>query len=207
MRVRDRRGAGISAAARKARCCRNWCRGRSSRTQSLGTWVAFNWRRSWGRRWAAGCWRCSTTRTCVYLLQVGACVLFIVLLLRVRQTVSDAPHEAATLKSLGEGISFVWNKKVVLGAMALDMFAVLLGGARALLPVFAIEILHVGRSAMDCCGRRRPRRFGDVDAAHAPPPHGQGRTDAVVDRGRLRQQRSSCSEYRPHFTCRCSPCS
>jgi hypothetical protein len=77
-------------------------------------------------------------------LQVGACVLFIVQLLRVRQTVSGEPHEAATLKSLGEGISFVWNKKVVLGAMALDMFAVLLGGARALLPMFATEILHVG---------------------------------------------------------------
>jgi predicted MFS family arabinose efflux permease len=81
----------------------------------------------------------------VYLLQVGACVLFIVQLLRVRQTVSGEPHEAATLKSLGEGISFVWNKKAVLGAMALDMFAVLLGGARALLPVFATEILHVGK--------------------------------------------------------------
>jgi MFS family permease len=81
----------------------------------------------------------------VYLLQATACVTFIVQLLRVRQTVASEPHQAATLKSLGEGITFVWNKKAVLGAMALDMFAVLLGGATALLPVFAAEILQVGK--------------------------------------------------------------
>ena len=38
----------------------------------------------------------------------------------------------------------MWHNKVILGAMALDMFAVLLGGATALLPVFAKDILHVG---------------------------------------------------------------
>lgn len=47
-------------------------------------------------------------------------------------------------KSLGEGIQFVWNTKVVLNALALDMFAVLFGGAVALLPVFAQDILKVG---------------------------------------------------------------
>src|SRR5262249_33156704 len=54
------------------------------------------------------------------------------------------PHQSATLKSLGEGISFVWTKKVILGAMALDMFAVLLGGANAMFPAFAKDILEVG---------------------------------------------------------------
>ncbi len=81
----------------------------------------------------------------VYLLQVAACATFIVQLLRVRQTVSTEQHQAATLKSLGEGINFVLGKKAVLGAMALDMFAVLLGGATALLPIFAADILHVGK--------------------------------------------------------------
>ena len=45
--------------------------------------------------------------------------------------------------SLKEGVSFVFNTKVILGAITLDMVAVLFGGAVALLPVFAKEILHV----------------------------------------------------------------
>ena len=43
-----------------------------------------------------------------------------------------------------EGLSYVWNQKIVFGAISLDLFAVLLGGATALLPVFARDILHVG---------------------------------------------------------------
>ncbi len=46
--------------------------------------------------------------------------------------------------SLSTGIKFVFNNQVLLGALALDMFAVLFGGAVALLPVFASEILHTG---------------------------------------------------------------
>jgi len=46
--------------------------------------------------------------------------------------------------SLSTGIKFVYNNQVLLGALALDMFAVLFGGAVALLPVFASEILHTG---------------------------------------------------------------
>jgi MFS family permease len=46
--------------------------------------------------------------------------------------------------SLGVGIRFVMHQPIVLGAMALDMFSVLFGGAVALLPIFASEILHVG---------------------------------------------------------------
>src|SRR5690349_18157859 len=47
-------------------------------------------------------------------------------------------------ESLASGIRFVRSQPVVLGAMALDLFSVLLGGATALLPVFADRILHVG---------------------------------------------------------------
>jgi MFS family permease len=43
-----------------------------------------------------------------------------------------------------EGISFIWSQPVVLGAISLDLFAVLLGGATALLPIYARDILHVG---------------------------------------------------------------
>lgn len=46
-------------------------------------------------------------------------------------------------EGLTKGMRFVWNTKVVLGAMALDMFAVLFGGAIAMLPAFATDVLHV----------------------------------------------------------------
>ena len=46
------------------------------------------------------------------------------------------------LAAIREGLVFVWTQPVLLGAMTLDMFAVMFGGARALLPVYAIDILH-----------------------------------------------------------------
>lgn len=52
-------------------------------------------------------------------------------------------HVAFNLKSLFEGLSFVFKTKVLLGAMSLDLFAVLLGGSVAMLPIYASEILHV----------------------------------------------------------------
>lgn len=52
-----------------------------------------------------------------------------------------------TWHSVVEGLNFVYNQKALLGAMSLDMFAVLFGGAVALLPVFAKDILNVGPQA------------------------------------------------------------
>ncbi len=46
------------------------------------------------------------------------------------------------LGAIREGIAFVWQRPVLLGAMTLDMFAVIFGGARALLPVYAVDVLH-----------------------------------------------------------------
>ena len=54
------------------------------------------------------------------------------------------PREPVTLKTLFAGVSFVRHRPVVLGAISLDLFAVLLGGATALLPMFAKDVLHVG---------------------------------------------------------------
>ncbi len=51
-------------------------------------------------------------------------------------------------ESMKEGISFVWRTKQVLSALSLDMFAVLFGGATAMLPVFAKDILHVDATGM-----------------------------------------------------------
>lgn len=53
-------------------------------------------------------------------------------------------REPTSLSTLLGGFSYVWKEKIVLGAISLDLFAVLLGGAVALLPVYAHDILHVG---------------------------------------------------------------
>ena len=50
----------------------------------------------------------------------------------------------ARLTLIAEGLAYVWSNKVVFGAISLDLFAVLLGGVTALLPVFARDILHIG---------------------------------------------------------------
>ena len=78
----------------------------------------------------------------------GACGLafavsaVLVFLLRYRHTPPRA--EPVTLRSVMAGVAFVWERKVLLGAVSLDLFAVLLGGATALLPMFAKDILMVG---------------------------------------------------------------
>ncbi|WPC40487.1 MFS transporter [Clostridium sp. JS66] len=53
-------------------------------------------------------------------------------------------NEPANLKSLFAGISFIKSRPIVLGAISLDLFAVLFGGATALLPIYASNILHIG---------------------------------------------------------------
>ena len=54
------------------------------------------------------------------------------------------PREPVSLKTVLAGIHYIWEHKVVLGSISLDLFAVLLGGAVALLPVYAREILKTG---------------------------------------------------------------
>jgi MFS family permease len=57
---------------------------------------------------------------------------------------SDGPKRRVSFAAIREGLVFVWSRPVVLGCMALDMFAVIFGGATALLPIYAKEILQVG---------------------------------------------------------------
>jgi MFS family permease len=54
------------------------------------------------------------------------------------------PPEPITLETVFSGVAFIQSRRVLLGSMSLDLFAVLLGGATALLPVFAKDILGVG---------------------------------------------------------------
>ena len=57
-------------------------------------------------------------------------------------------REPMTLQSLFGGIAFIRSRRVILGAISLDLFAVLLGGATALLPVYARDILHAGPTGL-----------------------------------------------------------
>ena len=66
------------------------------------------------------------------------------LMARVRYDHTPPPREPVTARTLLAGAQFVWQRKALLGAVSLDLFAVLLGGATALLPMFAQDILHVG---------------------------------------------------------------
>jgi len=74
------------------------------------------------------------------LLFLGAALL----MWQVKLERAPVAREPATLKTVFAGISFIRHRPVVLGAISLDLFAVLLGGATALLPVFARDILHTG---------------------------------------------------------------
>lgn len=63
---------------------------------------------------------------------------------RIRPEVKARRREPMSLKTVFAGLHFIWSRKLILGAISLDLFAVLLGGAVALLPVYAREILKTG---------------------------------------------------------------
>ena len=83
----------------------------------------------------------------VYVIQVVCALLTLgcYALMEYRSKPATIPAEAkASAQGLLEGVRFVWNNKLILPAMTLDMFGVLFGGATALLPIYAVDILHVG---------------------------------------------------------------
>lgn len=75
----------------------------------------------------------------------GFSVLALITLFQIpRKPIMNPKIGEPVFQSLKEGLKFVFNTKAILGALTLDMIAVLFGGAVALLPVFAQDILHVG---------------------------------------------------------------
>ncbi|MDP3660387.1 MFS transporter [Phenylobacterium sp.] len=77
----------------------------------------------------------------------ATCVLYLVAALTlslIRQNTKPEVQPGSRWALIKEGLAYVWGNKIVFGAISLDLFAVLLGGATALLPVFARDILHVG---------------------------------------------------------------
>ncbi len=80
----------------------------------------------------------------VYAVCVAAFIVSGVMFLRIGHPHVPPPKEPVSLATVLAGFRFIWQRPVVLGAISLDLFAVLLGGATALLPMFAKDVLHVG---------------------------------------------------------------
>ncbi|MFL5401521.1 MAG: MFS transporter [Gemmatimonadales bacterium] len=102
----------------------------------------------------------------------------VVSLARLRHPARAATAVESFRESLVTGIRFVRSQPVILGALTLDLFSVLFGGAVALLPVFAAEILHVGPEGLGIL-RAAPAVGAVVMSllmAHRPPLRRAGRT-------------------------------
>ncbi len=86
----------------------------------------------------------SKSVTPAYMLDVLFSIIYVCMIASIRSSQPVRPREPLSLESLGAGIRFMRSSPLLLSAITLDLFAVLLGGAAAMLPVFAKDILHVG---------------------------------------------------------------
>jgi MFS family permease len=80
----------------------------------------------------------------VYAAAAALCAVSLLLTMRIKAVQPPARGETANLRTLTSGLSYVWRNKIILGAISLDLAAVLVGGVTALLPIFAADILGVG---------------------------------------------------------------
>ena len=114
----------------------------------------------------------------IYGLNALAAVICALLVNRVRLHHVAVMAEKFSFKTLLTGFSFVFTNRIILGIITLDMFAVLLGGATALLPVYAKEILHVGPYGLGMLQAALP--VGAILCAftltHRPPLQKAGRS-------------------------------
>jgi MFS family permease len=115
----------------------------------------------------------------VYLLDALCSFSFFLLVLLIRRSTQKRDQsDASTWKSLLAGLRFVFSRKVILATITLDLFAVLLGGATALMPIFADQILHCGPVGLGWM-RAMPAVGAFVMAlliAHLPPMKHAGKT-------------------------------
>jgi MFS family permease len=80
----------------------------------------------------------------VYVFTLAMLLGFIVLVSMIRAPMVQGEKKAFSLRTVLAGLEYVWQTKLLLGSISLDLFAVMLGGAVALLPIFATDILHAG---------------------------------------------------------------
>lgn len=90
----------------------------------------------------------SGNATGVYVAGAVMAAVYIVLLTIVRTREQRIDREPVTRRNLAAGLRFVFSEELLLGAITLDLFAVLFGGATTLLPVYAKDILHVGPAGL-----------------------------------------------------------
>ncbi|HWJ73361.1 MAG TPA: MFS transporter [Kaistia sp.] len=79
-----------------------------------------------------------------YLVALSMIAIGVVLVVLMPHTVQNTSAAKASWETVIAGFRYVWKEKIVLGAISLDLFAVLLGGANALLPIYARDVLAVG---------------------------------------------------------------
>ena len=116
--------------------------------------------------------------TFIYLFDAFAAITFCVLLLMIKGRRLALAEKSPTWKSLTEGFRFMRDTRVILAAITLDMFAVLFGGAVALLPIYATDILQVGAQGLGIL-RAAPSAGALLMAfllAHLPPMQNAGKT-------------------------------
>jgi MFS family permease len=114
----------------------------------------------------------------VYCAAAASYLLGLFLISRIRVQAPQRPRGVASPGVILEGLRFIWREKVILGAISLDLFAVLLGGAVALLPIYAKDILHAGTTGLGIL-RAAPGCGAIVTAvlvAHRPFRKGAGMT-------------------------------
>jgi MFS family permease len=113
----------------------------------------------------------------VYALNAAAALVCLTLISFVRRRHTVAVKEKMTAGSLVAGFKFVFASPVILGTITLDLFAVLLGGATALLPVFAKDILKTGPTGLGFLQAALPMGslLCALVLAHRPPLQKAGR--------------------------------
>src|ERR1700751_1674528 len=84
----------------------------------------------------------------VFLFTLSTLVAFLLLILSLHVRPGRMEHRAVSTEVILAGIHYVWRTQILLGSISLDLFAVLLGGAVALMPIFAQDILHAGPRAL-----------------------------------------------------------
>ena len=84
----------------------------------------------------------------VYAFTLMTLLAFLVLVGAMRTRPARVVKNAFNLETMLAGFRYVWQAKLLLGSISLDLFAVLLGGATALLPIYATDILHAGPGAL-----------------------------------------------------------
>ena len=86
--------------------------------------------------------------TFVYTVSAVLLTVSVILMASAKSAPQAKSTKPASWHTLLEGLRFVWSRPIVLGAISLDLFAVLFGGATALLPAYAHDVLHAGPTAL-----------------------------------------------------------